>query len=194
MGDLERESDDRLLATAAGDAAAFSAFYRRYEPAMLTGRKLIARTATGPQILPRASSELVFNAVGSHSTIAPAPHQRGTLLAQLALRSPAGGRTTQGIAQIYKSTHGDLLSLTVSGVRLNVPHDAYAVWLYNAPHASRLLGFINQHPGRGGKLETSGVLPSDARRYRQILVTLETQTRPTTPGKIVVNGPFRLGR
>jgi DNA-directed RNA polymerase specialized sigma24 family protein len=36
MADLERESDDRLLAAAAGDAAAFSAFYRRYEPAMLT--------------------------------------------------------------------------------------------------------------------------------------------------------------
>jgi RNA polymerase sigma factor (sigma-70 family) len=35
MADLERESDDRLLAAAAEDAAAFSAFYRRYEPAML---------------------------------------------------------------------------------------------------------------------------------------------------------------
>jgi RNA polymerase sigma factor (sigma-70 family) len=35
MADLDRESDDQLLAVAAEDAASFSAFYRRYEPAML---------------------------------------------------------------------------------------------------------------------------------------------------------------
>jgi RNA polymerase sigma-70 factor (ECF subfamily) len=35
MRDLERESDDRLLAAMVEDAAAFSVFYRRYEPAML---------------------------------------------------------------------------------------------------------------------------------------------------------------
>jgi RNA polymerase sigma-70 factor (ECF subfamily) len=42
MADLERESDDRLLAAAADDAAAFSAFYRRYEAAMLAyfGRRV----------------------------------------------------------------------------------------------------------------------------------------------------------
>jgi RNA polymerase sigma-70 factor (ECF subfamily) len=42
MADFECESDDRLLAAAADDAAAFSAFYRRYEPAMLAyfGRRV----------------------------------------------------------------------------------------------------------------------------------------------------------
>jgi RNA polymerase sigma-70 factor (ECF subfamily) len=35
MADSSHESDDRLLAAAAEDAAAFSAFYGRYEPAML---------------------------------------------------------------------------------------------------------------------------------------------------------------
>jgi RNA polymerase sigma-70 factor (ECF subfamily) len=35
MADLTSESDDGLLAVAAEDAAAFSAFYQRYEPAML---------------------------------------------------------------------------------------------------------------------------------------------------------------
>jgi hypothetical protein len=165
-------------------------FYAGYG---ISGKNLTALTATGSQILPRASSEIVLDAVGSPTAIAPAPHQRGTLLAQVSLRSPAGGRPPQGIAQIYKSTHGDLLSLTLSGVRQTAPRNAYAVWLYRTPHAARLLGFITQHRGRGGTLRTSGVLPSNAGRYRQILVTLETQTRPTTPGKIILNGPLSLG-
>jgi hypothetical protein len=167
-------------------------FYAGYG---ISGKRLIALTATGPEILPHASSEIVLNAVGSPTAaIVPAPPQRGKLLAQVSLRSPAGGRTLKGIAEIYKSTRGDLLSLTLSGITPTVAHNAYAVWLYNTPHAARLLGFITRHRGRAGTLATSGVLPSDARRYRQILVTLETQARPGTPGKIILNGPLGLGR
>jgi hypothetical protein len=166
-------------------------FYAGYG---ISGRKLIALTAKGPETLPRASGEIVLNTVMSPTAIAPAPPGRGTLLAQLNLRSPAGGRSSEGIAQIYKSAHGDLLSLTLSGVRPIGSHDAYAVWLYNTPHAARLLGFITHHRDRAGTLTTSGVLPSNAGRYRRILVTLETQPRPKTPGKIILNGPLRLGR
>ena len=42
----------------------------------------------------------------------------------ISLRSPAGGRAPEGIAQIYKSTHGDSLSLTLSGVRPIAAHSA----------------------------------------------------------------------
>ena len=164
-------------------------FYAGYG---ISGKNLIAITGSGSQILPRASSEIVFDAVGSPTAIAPAPRQRGTLLAQVSLRSPAGGRTPEGIAQIYKSPHGDSLSLTLSGVRPIGPHNAYAVWLYNTLHAARLLGFITQHLGRAGTLTTRGVLPSDAGRYHQILVTLETQARAKTPGKIILSGPLSL--
>jgi RNA polymerase sigma factor (sigma-70 family) len=59
MGDLERESDDRLLAAAAGDAAAFSVFYRRYEPAMLT---YFARQVGDPELAADLTME-VFAAV-----------------------------------------------------------------------------------------------------------------------------------
>jgi hypothetical protein len=152
---------------------------------------LIALTANGPQILPRASSELVFDAVGSPTASAPTPRQRGPLLARVRLRSPAGGRTPEGIAEIYNSTYGDFLSLTLSGVRPTVPHNGYAVWLYSTPRAARLLGFITE---RLGHVTTSGFLPSDAGRYREILVTLETQTRPKTPGKIILNAPLSLSK
>ncbi|MFZ0041766.1 MAG: hypothetical protein WAK93_10700, partial [Solirubrobacteraceae bacterium] len=166
-------------------------FYAGYA---ISGEKLIALTAKGPEPLPRASSETVLNTDASPTAIAPTPRQRGRLLTQLNLRSPAGDRQAKGIAQIYKSTRGRLLSLTLSGVRPIGSHTAYAVWLYNTPHAARLLGFINHHRGHAGTLTTSGMLPANAGRYRQILITLETQPRPTTPGKIILNAPLRLGR
>jgi hypothetical protein len=153
------------------------------------GNNLIATTATGPQILPGASSELVLNTVGSRDTSVTAPDQ---LLAQIHLRSPSGGRTPRGSAQIYKTTHGYGLSLAAAGIGPTVAPNAYAVWLYRAPHVARLLGFVTQRPDRHGTVSTGGVLPSDAGRYHQILVTLETQTHPTTPGKIILTGPLNL--
>ncbi|HWC87651.1 MAG TPA: RNA polymerase sigma factor [Solirubrobacteraceae bacterium] len=59
MADLARESDDRLLASAADDAAAFSAFYRRYEPAMLA---YFARRVGDPELAADLTAE-VFAAV-----------------------------------------------------------------------------------------------------------------------------------
>jgi hypothetical protein len=157
------------------------------------GKNLIATTATGSQILlPRSSNQLVLNTVGSQNAIVSPPHQQGTLLAQIALRSPAGGRTPNGIAKIFRSTRGISLSLTVAGVSPKVTQNRYAVWLYSAPNVARVLGFITQRPDRHGTVTTGGVLPSDAGRYHQILVTLETQIHPTTPGKIILTGPLSL--
>jgi RNA polymerase sigma factor (sigma-70 family) len=59
MADFARESDDRLLALAAEDAAAFSAFYRRYEPAMLA---YFARRVGNPELAADLTAE-VFAAV-----------------------------------------------------------------------------------------------------------------------------------
>lgn len=59
MADLDRESDDQLLAVAAEDAAAFSAFYRRYEPAMLA---YFVRRVGDPEVAADLTME-VFAAV-----------------------------------------------------------------------------------------------------------------------------------
>ncbi|HWC87650.1 MAG TPA: hypothetical protein VG388_14015 [Solirubrobacteraceae bacterium] len=156
------------------------------------GKDLLATTATGSQILPRASNQLVLNTVGSENAIVSPPHQRAMLLAQIALRSPAGDRTPNGIARIYNSTHGISLSLTIAGVSRKLTHKTYAVWLYSTPHAARLLGFITQRPNRHGTVTTGGVLPSNTGRYQQILVTIENQTHLTTPGKIILTAPLSL--
>jgi RNA polymerase sigma factor (sigma-70 family) len=55
MADFARESDDRLLALAAEDAAAFSAFYRRYEPAMLA---YFARRVGDPELAADLTAEM----------------------------------------------------------------------------------------------------------------------------------------
>jgi hypothetical protein len=37
-------------------------------------------------------------------------------------------------------------------------------------------------------LSTAGALPANASRYKQLLVTLETTSRPRQPGRIVLQG------
>ena len=41
---------------------------------------------------------------------------------------------------------------------------------------------------RDGVLQTEGVLPANASSYKQLLVTLETQRAPRSPGQIVLQG------
>ena len=84
-------------------------FYAGYG---ISGKNLIAITASGSQILPRASSEIVFDAVGSPTAIAPAPPQRATLLAQVSLRPP-GWRS---------HTRRDRADLQIDAQRLLLAH------------------------------------------------------------------------
>ncbi len=73
----------------------------------------------------------------------------------------------------------------------NTTHNAYGVWLYNSSTSHEFVGFVPSLVGKNGKLTTEGKLPADATRYGQLLVTLETQSKPTTPGEVVLQGPFR---
>lgn len=65
---------------------------------------------------------------------------------------------------------------------------AYAVWLYNSPGDAKLLGFIDQQVTSNGQAKAISPLPADASHYREIVITKETATKPTTPGPIVLVG------
>ena len=67
-------------------------------------------------------------------------------------------------------------------------NDAYAVWLYNSPSDARILGFVNPSVGTNGRLQTAGGFPTNASHFHQLLITLETQSNPKTPGTIVLRG------
>ncbi len=74
----------------------------------------------------------------------------------------------------------------------NTKHDAYAVWLYNSPTDSHILGFVNPGVGTNGRLSTAGALPTNASHFKQLIVTLETQSNPKRPGKIILQGTLTL--
>jgi hypothetical protein len=113
-------------------------------------------------------------------------------IAQVNLTSPTGGKKTAGIAEVIRQGTNTGLVIVGQGLPANTSHDAYAVWLFNSGADSHLLGFVNPGVKANGRLQTAGVLPNNASHYHQLLVTLETQSKPPQPGKIVLQGAFNL--
>jgi hypothetical protein len=67
----------------------------------------------------------------------------------------------------------------------------YAVWLYNSPTSFEALS--KSPPVKGdGRLQGGSLLPADAYKYHQMIVTKETSERPTSPGPVVLRGSFAL--
>jgi hypothetical protein len=114
------------------------------------------------------------------------------LIAQVNLFSPTGAKGTAGVAQVIRQGTNTGLVIVAQGIPPNTSHDAYAVWLYNSAADSRILGFVNPGVKTDGKLQTAGVLPSDASHFKQLLVTLETQAKPHGPGRIVLQGALNI--
>ena len=67
----------------------------------------------------------------------------------------------------------------------------YAVWLYNSPTSHEALS-KSPPVGSDGRLQGGALLPSDAARYHQLILTRETGQRPSAPGPIVMRGSFAL--
>ena len=110
-------------------------------------------------------------------------------VAQINLGSPQPHSAAKGIAEVLAQGTTNEIAIVASGLTPNATHppNAYAVWLYNSPTDSHMLGF-DPGVGRNGRLEAAAPLPSDAGRYRQLIVTLETQASPRAPGRIVLEG------
>jgi hypothetical protein len=67
----------------------------------------------------------------------------------------------------------------------------YAVWLYNSPTSYEALS--KSPPVKAdGRLQGGALLPSDAIKYHEMIVTKETNERPTSPGSVVLRGTFGL--
>jgi hypothetical protein len=100
-----------------------------------------------------------------------------------------------GIADVLRQGTVRGLAIAAQGLTPNAKHppNAYAVWLYNSARDNHILGFVNPGVGANGRLQTAGALPSNAGRYKQLIVTLETQANPHAPGKVVLQGSLNLG-
>jgi hypothetical protein len=112
------------------------------------------------------------------------------VVSQINLRPPTGGNKPVGLADVLRVQGRTGIAIVAQGLAANSKHppNAYAVWLYNTASDSHILGFVNPAVGSNGQLRTAGALPSNAHHYQKLLVTLETQSNPRTPGTIVLEG------
>jgi hypothetical protein len=112
-------------------------------------------------------------------------------IAQVNLFPPSSGSAARGIAQIRSVNNALYVLIYATGVPAN-NHNAYAVWLYNSATSSQLVGFVSPDVGSNGQLQTAGKLAANPANYKQLLVTLETQAHPKTPGQIVLSGTIKI--
>lgn len=115
------------------------------------------------------------------------------VVAQINLTPPAKASKAAGIAEVLDEGSSQGIAIVADNVPPNktAPHpNAYAVWLYNSPSDAHILGFVNPGVGSNGRLSTAGALPSNASRYKQLVVTVETQAKPAKPGTIILRGPL----
>jgi hypothetical protein len=112
------------------------------------------------------------------------------ILARIQLVPAASGSRAAGVAEVLRQAGTTAVAIAAANIPPNSkrPANAYAVWLANSATDSRLLGFVNPGVGADGRLQTAGVLPANAAHYKQLLVTLETNGNPRTPGRIVLEG------
>ena len=67
----------------------------------------------------------------------------------------------------------------------------YAVWLYNSPTSFQALSRA-PNVGSDGNVQGGALLPKDAGNYHTMLLTRETSSKPSSPGPVVLRGPFAL--
>ena len=134
----------------------------------------------------------------TRSSTAPATTGTGTtatnaakVVGQINLNPPSGTGAAKGIAVIVQASNAFGVIIQASGLAPN-SHNAYAVWLSNTPTDSTRVGFVNQAVGKDGKLQTGGPLPANAARFKELLLTLETQNNPKAPGPTVLRGALKL--
>jgi len=133
-----------------------------------------------------SSKHKTAKAPASSTTASSATH----VVAQINLAAAQPGSRAAGIAEVLRQGSNVGIAIVAQGVPANKqrPPNAYAVWLYNSPADSHILGFVNPGVGANGRLQTAGGLPANAGHYKQLLVTLETQANPRQPGATVLQG------
>jgi plasmid stabilization system protein ParE len=109
--------------------------------------------------------------------------------ATLPLKAPNPASKAVGLVDVA-SSHGELGFVMAAEHLPPTQGFKYAAWLYNSPSEAVLLGLT---VSSSGTLKAIGLLPSDASRYQQIVLTEEHSEKPTRPGTIVLSGAFKTG-
>ncbi len=113
------------------------------------------------------------------------------LVAHFTLKAPAGSGS-KGTVEILSQSGKSAYYIQAEHIPASKSkHFFYAVWLYDSP--SKALALSKSPPvGKSHKLAGAALLPEEASEYHEILLTRETQAKPTHPGRVVLRGPFSL--
>jgi hypothetical protein len=147
-----------------------------------------SKSKKDPQTSAEAPTTTATTAAASTSSTTVTP------LHQINLVSPAGTKGREGAADVVRANGMLGIVIVAEGLAANTKN-AYGVWLYNSKtQDGKFLGFYDQQvPATGktkGELEAEDKLPANAKSYNELLLTLETAEKPTTPGTIVLQGTF----
>jgi hypothetical protein len=137
----------------------------------------------------RASGATSTSTSGSGTGSSTTP--KAQVVGQTNLNPPGGSGQAKGVAFVVKEGAAYGIVIEAQNVAPN-NHNAYAAWLYNTATDAVRLGFVSPPVGKNGKLEVGSPLPSNASHYKQLLLTLETQSNPKSPGTTVLQGPFSI--
>jgi hypothetical protein len=149
----------------------------------------ILKTINGPF----RQATLVDRPAAHNPMVMPTP-EHGKPTARIPLRPLSEThRHVSGIAEEFAHAHTRTVSVIARGLAPNPKHDTYAIWLYRSPTKSILLGFVSPRVRANGRLNAAGVLPPNAKSYKRILLTRETNPRPASPGKIILQGSLNGG-
>jgi type 1 fimbria pilin len=139
--------------------------------------------------VPAASQPTTTTDTSGATTSTSGTTPKAQVVAQTNLNAPSGTGAAKGVGIVVKE--GSAYGIVIEAAHM-APNNknAYAAWLYNSPSDAYRLGFVNPPVGTSGTLQVGSTLPANAGRFKQLLLTLETQSDPKSPGTIVLQGSF----
>ena len=151
-----------------------------------------ARRSPSPSQVSDGAARHTASRVHGRTTTASSSSPK--LLAEISLKPPGGGRSPLGLAYVISVQHQVGLLVAAQGLTPNTKHppNYYALWLYNSPSDSHLLGFVTPVVGKNGQFRVPATLPANASHFGKLLVTVETKANPRTPGPLVLEGSGTL--
>ena len=147
-------------------------------------------TATGTSTGTTTGTSTGATTGTSTGTTTGTSSSKAQIVGQINLNPPSGSGSAKGVALVVKDGSAYGLIIEAQNVTPN-NHNAYAAWLSNSATDSLRLGFVNPAVGKTGKLQVGTALPTNAGHYKELLLTVETQSAPKTPGTVVLEGQFK---
>jgi hypothetical protein len=128
---------------------------------------------------------------GTSKTATTATKTGPTIDNAITLKPPKGARSAS-LGVVYVLSEGSKQAFFIEAQHIpEAKGFYYAVWLYNS-HTSSLPLSKTTEVGSTHKLAGGSTLPSNSGEFHEILLTEETNPKPTHPGHVVLRGPFSM--